>query len=157
MRRKSQKWPAWRDYRLVLPPGIRLVAVLTPEAETKLEDWFLAAPILPQLIVRRPDLGGDDGEIAYMKRSAENSELIARTDEKGRRYVTVDTGGPDDLFAGALVTWLHIPRGGYGYAVPVPSVVLGANKGKGVIIEVIKKDGTKAIRSVQVKSLRWRK
>jgi hypothetical protein len=75
------------------------------------------------------------------------------------RTVTVDTGGPDDVFVGALVTWMHTPRGGYGYTMPVDAVVLshGRRPSTRVTIEVEKaRSGEKAKRHVQAANLRWR-
>ena len=74
------------------------------------------------------------------------------------RPVTVDTGGPDDVFRGALVTWLHVPRGGYGYTMPVDAVVLrhAGRPRTWVQIEVAKANGDKVERRVDAGNLRWR-
>lgn len=70
------------------------------------------------------------------------------------RPVTVDTGGPDDLFAGALVTWLHTPRGGYGHSVPVDAKVIAV--GDRTTIEVADRLGRPVMRTVLARNLRWR-
>lgn len=70
------------------------------------------------------------------------------------RSVTVDTGGPDDVFIGARVTWLHAPRGGYGYTVAIPAKVVGLGP-KRVTIEVKSRNGRMAKRVVCATSLRW--
>lgn len=74
------------------------------------------------------------------------------------RPVTVDTGGPNDVFVGALLTWLHTPRGGYGYTMPVDAVVLGhgGRPRTWVKIEVTKANGDKVKRRVEAVNLRWR-
>ncbi len=75
------------------------------------------------------------------------------------RAVTIDTGGPDDVFAGALMTWMYTPRGGYGYTMPVDAKVIAHSRRPGtrVTIEVLKRSGDKVKRVVDVKNLRWRK
>lgn len=80
--------------------------------------------------------------------------LVSARDDQGRRHVTVDTGGPDDVFPGAVVTWLHVPRGGYGYVMPVDGKVLSVGRTK-VRIEVKSSHGTKLVRSVMPAHLRW--
>lgn len=73
------------------------------------------------------------------------------------RPVTVDTGGPDDVFKGALLTWLHTPRGGYGYTMPVDAIVAHARRPKTwVKIEVKRATGELVQRRVDVANLRWR-
>lgn len=74
------------------------------------------------------------------------------------RSITVDTGGLGDVFSGALVTWLHVPRGGYGYTLPVDAKVIShARRPRTwVRIEVMKRDGSTVERRVDIKSLRWR-
>lgn len=69
---------------------------------------------------------------------------------------TVDTGGADDVFLGRLVLWMHRPRGGYGYSVPIPAVVVShaMRPGTWVVIEVARRDGSKVKRRVDVASLR---
>lgn len=70
---------------------------------------------------------------------------------------TVDTGTPSDVFPGALVTWLHVPRGGYGFAVPTPAKVLshGRRPATWVRIEVAARDGRNVKRRVDVARLRF--
>lgn len=72
------------------------------------------------------------------------------------RRVTVDTGGPDDIFAGALVTWLHVPSGGYGYTLPVDATVMRATRSR-VTIRLRTNAGSEITRSVDPSRLRWRK
>lgn len=74
------------------------------------------------------------------------------------RPTTVDTGELGDVFPGALVTWLHTPRGGYGYTMPVDAKVLSHAKRPGtwVCIEVTTRQGRKVKRRVDIKNLRWR-
>lgn len=69
---------------------------------------------------------------------------------------TVDTGGADDVFPGRLLRWMHRPRGGYGYAVPIQAVVVSHARRPGtwVVIEVATRDGSKVKRRVDVASLR---
>lgn len=62
-----------------------------------------------------------------------------------------------EVFVGALVMWMHTPRGGYGYTVPVPGQVVALNpQGDRATIEVAKSSGAKVRRSVLTGSLRWR-
>jgi hypothetical protein len=62
------------------------------------------------------------------------------------------------MFVGALVTWLHVPRGGYGYTYPVDAEVKALNlDGTKATIEVKKRDGTLVERQVKTESLRWRR
>lgn len=72
---------------------------------------------------------------------------------------TVDTGGTEDVFPGRLMLWIHRPRGGYGYEVAVPAVVLShaSRPGTWVVVEVPRRDGSKVSRRVDVSSLRARK
>lgn len=74
------------------------------------------------------------------------------------RPITIDTGGLGDIFPGALVTWLHTPRGGYGYTMPVDAKVIShARRPRTwVRIEVPTRDGRKVERRVDIKNLRWR-
>lgn len=74
------------------------------------------------------------------------------------RPVTVDTGGPDDVFPGALVTWLHVPRGGCGFVTRTPARVISCPRRPStrVRIEVITRNGCMVTRVVEAKSLRWR-
>lgn len=76
-------------------------------------------------------------------------------DEKGRRLVTVDTGGPDDLFIGCSVIWIHVPSGGYGYALPIEATVQRVTRAR-VTIRLQTKAGTFLTRSVMPERLRWR-
>lgn len=80
-------------------------------------------------------------------------------DAKGRRHVTVDTGGPDDVFPGAAVTWLHTPKGGYGYIMPVDAEVESHARRPGtrVVIKVWSRDKGRFVRrQVDASNLRWR-
>jgi hypothetical protein len=74
------------------------------------------------------------------------------------KAVTVDTGGPDDVFVGACVVWMHTPRGGYGYSMPVDAKVLGHSlrPHTQVTIEVKTKKGAALVRHVKAENLRWR-
>lgn len=74
------------------------------------------------------------------------------------RSVTVDTGGHDDVFTGALVTWLHVPRGGYGYAMPIPAtvVIFARSPSRRVRIAVETRRGHVVRRTVDADNLRWR-
>lgn len=72
--------------------------------------------------------------------------------------MTKDDVESHQLFVGALVSWLHVPRGGYGYGVHVDAKVVALNlQGNRARIEVAKKDGSTALRDVPVESLYWRK
>lgn len=75
------------------------------------------------------------------------------------RAATVDTGGPDDVFPGALVTWMHTPRGGYGYTMPVDAEVVAhaSRPGTWVSIRVTTRAGRVVKRRVDVRNLRWRR
>lgn len=74
------------------------------------------------------------------------------------RVPTVDTGGPDDVFPGCLLTWMHTPRGGYGYTYPVSAKVLSYSRrpSSKVTIEIAKADEMLVKRVVDVANLRWR-
>lgn len=62
-----------------------------------------------------------------------------------------------EAFIGALVVWMHAPRGGYGYSCPVPARIVALNPpGDRAIILARKRDGSEVRRSVHVASLRWR-
>lgn len=71
-----------------------------------------------------------------------------------------DSGAPDviasrdELFCGCLVKWLHKPRGGYGYTVPVPAKVLAVRR-TSITIAARTKDGREVTRHVPFESLRW--
>ena len=80
------------------------------------------------------------------------------TDERGRRLCTYDTGGDRDVYPGALVTWLHVPRGGYGYVLPIDGKVIRVGKyahGVVALTEVTTKTGRKVQRRVLLENLRW--
>ncbi len=59
-----------------------------------------------------------------------------------------------ELVEGLAVQWLHTPRGGYGYVVPVPATVAKASGKNRVTIDALKRDGSTARRSVRRGSLR---
>ena len=61
----------------------------------------------------------------------------------------------DELEPGMAVRWIHNPRGGYGFAVPVDAVVVRVSP-KCVRIRVPLKDGRHVERVVAPKSLRSR-
>jgi hypothetical protein len=62
-----------------------------------------------------------------------------------------------EIFVGALVLWMHTPRGGYGYASPVDARVVGLNlDGTIARIEVARRDGSTVERRVMTENLRWR-
>ena len=73
------------------------------------------------------------------------------------RNVTVDTGGLDDVFLDALVTWLCVPSGGYGFTVRIPARVLNYTRTGKVTIEVTALSGEKAETTVDARNLRWAK
>jgi len=58
--------------------------------------------------------------------------------------------------AGQAVTWLHVPRGGYGYVYPVDGVVTKVGPAR-ITIRVQKKDGTQKRVSVKPERLVPRK
>jgi hypothetical protein len=61
-----------------------------------------------------------------------------------------------EAFIGAIVSWMHKPRGGYGYIIPVPAVIAGLNlDGDRATIQVKTKAGSTVIRHVLLSSLRW--
>lgn len=62
-------------------------------------------------------------------------------------------GPPSGPSPGRLMLWLHRPRGGYGYLVPIPAVVV-SHAGTWVVIEVARRDGSVVKRRVDVASLR---
>lgn len=72
------------------------------------------------------------------------------------RPVTIDTGGRDDIFPGALVLWLHTPRGGYGYTIQVSARVIRVKRDR-VRIAAKRQDGSEVERSVLPEKLRWGK
>lgn len=61
----------------------------------------------------------------------------------------------DELQPDMPVTWIHNPRGGYGFAVPVDAVVVRVGP-KRVRIRVTLKDGRQVERLVKPESLRPR-
>lgn len=61
----------------------------------------------------------------------------------------------DELAPGMTVRWLHNPRGGYGFAVPVDVVIMRVGP-KRVRIRVPLKDGRQVERVVLAESLRSR-
>jgi hypothetical protein len=65
-------------------------------------------------------------------------------------YVTIE-----ELSPGKLVTWIHEPRGGYGFATPVDAVVVKVCTLR-VRIEVPLRDGRRVIRVVRPELLRPR-
>jgi hypothetical protein len=64
----------------------------------------------------------------------------------------------DQLFIGALVTWWHVPRGGYGYETPVPAEVRAVHREtcRATIAAKLAKGGTKHV-VVKLASLWWPK
>lgn len=71
--------------------------------------------------------------------------------------MTIDTGSETDVFAGRLCTWIHTPRGGYGFSTPVDAEVLNYSKETGrVTIRVSTASGHPAKRVVAVGNLRER-
>lgn len=70
---------------------------------------------------------------------------------------TVDSGEWTDVRPGLPVTWLHAPRGGYGYLVPVDAVVVdhAGRPRTWVVIEIALRDGRKVKRRVDVANLRF--
>ena len=61
----------------------------------------------------------------------------------------------DDLSPGMQVSWLHVPRGGYGFPTPVDAVVLKVYRSH-VRIDVPLRDGHRVERLVRPDSLRPR-
>ena len=55
---------------------------------------------------------------------------------------------------GEQVRWIHVPRGGYGFPIPVDAVILQTSGGDRVRIEVERTDGTKVQRWVHKRNLR---
>lgn len=60
-----------------------------------------------------------------------------------------------ELVPGMEVTWLNVPRGGYGFAVPVDAIVMRVCE-RLVRIEVPLRDGHRVQRLVHPNSLRTR-
>ena len=73
------------------------------------------------------------------------------------RPVTVDQGSLDDVFPGARVVWLHVPRGGYGFILPVEAEVVshGGRPSMRVKIQVETRVGKRVNRVVDAENLRW--
>lgn len=67
----------------------------------------------------------------------------------------IERAQPHELFVGALVDWMHTPRGGYGFTYPVPAKVI-ALSGDRAQIEVTTKTGHRVTRRVLSSSLCWR-
>lgn len=68
-----------------------------------------------------------------------------------------DTVMPHEVFVGALVWWMHVPRGGYGFAMAIPArVTLLSLDGTRAVIATQRRDGREMRRRVLTKSLRWR-
>ena len=60
-----------------------------------------------------------------------------------------------ELYAGAWVVWMHSPRGGYGYVLPLVCQILRVSeRSNRVKIEVRTKNGEWVERYVKVESLR---
>ena len=65
---------------------------------------------------------------------------------------------PHEAFVGACCTWMHTPRGGYGYTIPVDARIIALNlTGTRATIEVKTKAGAVVKRSVETRNLRWNK
>jgi hypothetical protein len=60
-----------------------------------------------------------------------------------------------ELSPGQRVSWIHVPRGGYGFPIPIDAVVLRVNARR-VRIEVPLRDGRRVERVVHPDSLRPR-
>jgi len=60
-----------------------------------------------------------------------------------------------DLAIGQELTWLHTPRGGYGYVIPVNAVITKIGR-KRVQVKIAKRNGEKVLRWVSPTSLRER-
>lgn len=60
-----------------------------------------------------------------------------------------------ELSPGMIVSWIHEPHGGYGFAIPVDAVVMKICKQR-VRIEVPLRDGGRVERVVRPESLRPR-
>ena len=81
---------------------------------------------------------------------------MAEKDSRGRERVTIDTGTWSDVWPGSLVTWLHTPRGGYGFIMPVGATVtkVHSRASQEVTIEFVARSGRVVQRVVPVDSLR---
>ena len=58
----------------------------------------------------------------------------------------------DRYASGEKCIWLHTPRGGYGYQVPVNATVMAVAR-KRILIQVLRKDGVAVQRWVKPESL----
>ncbi len=70
------------------------------------------------------------------------------------RPVTVDTGGPYDLYRGALIIWRRQCRGGYGFVTRIPAVVERVISKERVTIRV--DTSGRPTRTVRVANVEWR-
>lgn len=62
-----------------------------------------------------------------------------------------------EVFVGAIVSWAHVPRGGYGFTYPVDAKVIALNlDGTRAKIEVMKRNGDVVTRHVDTTNLRWK-
>ena len=62
-----------------------------------------------------------------------------------------------EAFVGALVSWQHVPRGGFGFVCPVDAKIVALNlQGDVADIAVTTRAGRRVERRVKVESLRWR-
>lgn len=74
--------------------------------------------------------------------------------------VTINTGNSTDVFPGARLVWMHVPRGGYGFATPVDATVIsvvryGRARELRVRIAIRTKDHRRVQRIVDAKHLQW--
>jgi hypothetical protein len=60
-----------------------------------------------------------------------------------------------ELVPGQAVSWIYVPRGGYGFSTPVDAVVVKVGKAR-VRIEVSLRNGRRVQRFVKPESLRSR-
>lgn len=64
---------------------------------------------------------------------------------------------PHEAVVGASVVWMHTPRGGYGYAIPVNAQIAAlSHQGDRAVIEAVNKAGEVVRRNVKISSLRVR-
>lgn len=61
-----------------------------------------------------------------------------------------------EVMQGMKVTWDHVPRGGYGYVVPVDGIVVRRTPSGRVTIQVQLRTGEKVTRTVDARNLRRR-
>lgn len=62
-----------------------------------------------------------------------------------------------EAFIGMLVTWVHVPRGGYGYAIPVDATIVKLSvDGTRAVVAVRTKSGARVERNVRTENLRHR-